>query len=78
MKFDDTLRLREGLRSRWGEVRGARLALKISLQKDGIPADKIRCNREYKLLRKEQKHISRMIKHNERKIQRALIDEKHK
>lgn len=76
MKYDEYLHGRDGLRSRWREVRDARLAVKASLQKSGVAADKIRRNIEYKMLSKEQRHLSRMIKHQERKIQRALIDEK--
>ncbi|PKL16121.1 MAG: hypothetical protein CVV49_17890 [Spirochaetae bacterium HGW-Spirochaetae-5] len=66
---------RDFLRTRWHEVRTARLELKKKLMDENIPVSEVRHNPEYRRLKKEQKHISKMIKHMEYKITRGLKNE---
>jgi len=68
MMIDNAENERNMLRSRWREVRNLRLSLKISLSDSGKTINEIRHNRDYRRLKKEQKLLSKMIKHIERKI----------
>ena len=59
----------------WREVRGRRLALKKKLIADGIDTHYIRRHKEYRLLVKEQQHLSTRLRHlnamKSRRIERA-------
>lgn len=66
---------RDSLRIRWYEVRTARLELKKKLMSENISVPGVRHNPEYRRLKKEQNHISKMIKHMEYKICRGLKNE---
>lgn len=66
---------RDYIRVRWHEVRTERLELKNELIKENKSISDIRHNHEYKRLKKEQKHISRMIKHIENKIVKGRKNE---
>ena len=61
-----------GLRERWRTVRSERLELKRSLAEKNFPLNK---SREYMLLKKEQRHLSKMLKHVEKKIYRNIRNE---
>lgn len=66
---------RDSLRGRWHDVRNARLELKRKLMDENLSISGVRHNLEYRRLKKEQKHISKMIKHVEHKICRGLRNE---
>jgi hypothetical protein len=68
MKIKDSVNERNLLRSTWRDIRNARLALKNEMIAMDIHAAEIRHNREYKKLKKEQKILSKMIRHLEKKI----------
>ncbi len=74
MKPESLIAERDLLRSRWRGVREDRLLLKKNLQDDNLKTADIRKNREYRRLKKEQRHISNMIKHAEYKIIRAAVN----
>ncbi len=59
---------RDKLRSRWREVRLRRLELKKIMTGKDYTIAEIRHNTAYKRLKKEQKHLSLMIKHIEYRI----------
>jgi len=75
MKRDDLIRERNALRFQWHDVRKKRLEFKsISIVKDCESSEMkstVRQNSNYKKLKKEQKHISTMIRHVENKIRRG-------
>jgi len=66
------IKQRDSLRIRWHEVRVTRLELKKTFLDENISLTDVRHNSEYRRLKKEQKHISKMIKHIEYKICRGL------
>jgi len=66
---------RDSLRVRWHEIRFARLELKKNLMDQNSAVIDVRHNSEYRRLKKEQKHISKMIKHIEYKICRGTKNE---
>jgi len=70
MKLELLIKERDSLRERWRAVRSERLELKRSLLKRSLIEKNILLNKtsEYKLLKKEQKHLSKMLKHIEKKI----------
>jgi len=74
MKMEILAEKRDILRSNWREVRTKRLKLKNIMIDRECSIAEIRDNREYKELKKEQKHLSRMIKHVEHKIIRAAVN----
>ena len=65
MKSALLMKERDGLRERWRTVRSERLELKRSLAEKNLPLNK---SREYKLLKKEQRLLSKMLKHIEKKM----------
>ena len=66
---------RNELRDRWRAVRDGRLELKRILTEKNLSLNK---SREYKLLKKEQRHLSKMLKHIEKKIYRKKISGKNR
>lgn len=77
MKTENLKEERDILRFRWHSIRDARLALKRNLSGSGKTVIEIRHNREYRRLKKEQRALSRMIRHIEKKIH-FPADEKEK
>ncbi len=75
MMSAEMIKQRDSLRTRWHEVRTARLELKKTFLDENIDITDVRHNSEYRRLKKEQKHISKMIKHIEYKICRGLKNE---
>lgn len=70
MKLEHLVDERDILRKRWHDVRTVRLELKKGMVDKTSAA--VMADSEYKRLKKEQKHISKMIKHIEHKITRAV------
>lgn len=72
MKLESLIKKRDVIRLNWRCVRTERIHLKKVLADKNAPALKIRRNAEYRLLKKRQKHLSKMIKHLEKKICREI------
>lgn len=66
---------RNKLRDKWREIRTKRLELKNILKAKDAAVNEIRHNKDYRILKKEQKLISKMIKHIEIKICREKKNE---
>ena len=66
---------RDKLRDTWRDIRTKRLELKNVLAAKDASVNDIRHNNDYRILKKEQKHISKMIKHIENKICREKKNE---
>jgi hypothetical protein len=66
---------RDKLRDTWRDIRTKRLELKNILAAKDVSVNDIRHNKDYRILKKEQKHISKMIKHIENKIYREIKNE---
>ena len=75
MKPELLVEEKDGLRKQWRDVRSMRLDIKHDLVQKGYSLIKMRHNSEYKKLKKEQKRISKMIKHVEKKILREIKNE---
>jgi hypothetical protein len=75
MTMTGIINKRNSLRIRWHDVRTARLELKKTLMDENMSVSAVRHNPEYRRLKKEQKHISKMIKHMEYRICRGLKNE---
>jgi len=75
MKHEHLIRERNELRDKWHGVREKRLELKKTLAEEEKSFIDVRHNPDYKKLKKEQKHISKMIKHIENKIFREIKNE---
>ena len=79
MNCENPIKDRDELRARWRAVRTARLELKaVFFEKEPDNAEiknKVRNHSDYKRLKKEQKYISKMIKHIENKICREMKNE---
>jgi hypothetical protein len=56
------------LRKRWHSIRNERLNLKKKLSDSGETVCEIRHDRDYRRLKKEQKLLSKLIRHIERKL----------
>ena len=72
MKSELLIKERNILREKWRTIRSERLELKRSLIEKNILLNK---SREYKLLKKEQRHLSKMLKHIEKKIYSRIRNE---
>lgn len=72
MRLDQLVAERDIFRSKWHKVRSVRLELKKNLIDKESTVAEIRSNSEYKRLKKEQRYISKMIKHIEYKISRTV------
>lgn len=57
-------------RREWRLVRDERMSVKIRLAGLGLDAVAIRADRQYRALKKRQRHISTRIKHMERRLHR--------
>ncbi len=68
MTMDELEANRDILRSRWHDVRNERLELKSNLLGRELSLNEVRHDRAYKRLKKEQKHMSKLIKHIENEI----------
>ena len=66
---------RNKLRDTWRDIRTKKLDLKNILKTDEATVNEIRHNKDYRILKKEQKQISKMIKHIEIKICREKKNE---
>lgn len=66
---------RNKLRDTWRDIRTKRLELQNNLKADGASVNEIRHNKDYRILKKKQKQISKMIKHIEIKICRENKNE---
>jgi len=75
MKPENLISERDELRNIWHNVRMKRLEIKSSLLNKEKSITEVRNNSEYKKLKKEQRHISKMIRHIENKICRANKNE---
>jgi len=75
MKLELYIQERDELRRQWRDIRSMRLDIKIVSDGKGCTSIEIRHNADYKRLKKEQKHISKMIKHIENKICREMKNE---
>lgn len=61
---------RDRLTDQWRRVRASRLEMKAGLMAEGMSEVKIRKSPPYKKLKKEQRRLSNMIIHIEKKINR--------
>lgn len=80
-KLDVLVSERLQLRIRWREARDKKINRKIELLRQGLTIDDVRHDKFYRALKKNQKYLSKMIRHIEIKINRYLqsiggIDEK--
>jgi len=64
------------LRKKWAEIRSEKLRRKQDLLNKGFTVMEIRKDREFRHLKKEQKKISTLIRHQERKHQKKCFKEK--
>lgn len=69
MKYENPEDERNLLREKWNSIRHERLSLKIRLTDKGRTVMEIRHDRDYRRLKKEQRILTKMIKHIEKKIQ---------
>jgi len=58
-------------RAEWRAVRAERLALKARLEGDGLDKAAIRKNKRYRELERRQERLSTLIKHIEKRLNRA-------
>lgn len=81
MKLESLINERNLLRERWSEIRLKRLDLKNTLAEENPEVSDlkrlIRTNSCYKKLKKNQRHISKMIKHIDDRIRRELFREQY-
>ncbi len=80
-KSDVLMSKRHQLRIRWTETRDKKINRKIELLRQGLTINDVRHDKIYRALKKEQKYLSKMIRHIEIIINRHLhsiggIDEK--
>ncbi len=68
MNIGELIAGRDILREKWRKARAERLELKLKLMADNYTITEIRHNSDYKRLKKEQKHMSKRIKHVENEI----------
>ena len=62
---------RNRLRDEWNDVRTMKLNRRDVLLQQGDSRREMRNDKEYKILRKRQAHLSKMIKHMDMRINRA-------
>ncbi len=76
MKSEELISERNILRDKWRAVRAKRLDIKKKIIDENCTSaeltDRVRHNAEYRKLKKEQRLISKMIKHIENKISREI------
>jgi len=75
MKLESLLGERDLLRNNWRNVRTERLELRDIIIENEGSLEAVRKNRGYKKLKKEQRLLSKMIKHLEMKIQKENFRE---
>ena len=75
MNPEQLIHERDKLRIKWRDARTERLNLKNTLISLGKTVIEVRHNKHYIKLKKEQRHLSRMIKHIENKISREIKNE---
>lgn len=80
-KLEFLIRDRNQMRGRWNEIRDKKIKRKKELLIQGLMIASVRQDKMYRALKKEQKSLSKMIRHSEIKINRYInnmscIDEK--
>jgi len=66
------IKIRSQKRAEWRAVRMDRLKIKNDLAQKGFNVTEIRKSKEYKLLKKKQKFLSKEIRHLEKKVNKIL------
>lgn len=72
MKLKELQNKRDELRNEWRAVREDKLDRKSEMLQQGHSVQVARKDKLYKSLRKEQRHLSRMIAHLEKKISKKI------
>jgi len=73
-KLDALILERLQLRVRWNEAGERKKNLKNDLIRQGFTIEDVRHDKIYCKVKKEQKHLSKMIRHIEIKINRCLMN----
>ena len=71
-RLNETIEKRMTMREQWRIVRLQRLKLRDELIEKGLTIKQIRKEREYRALKKEQRRISKFIRHIEKKINKIM------
>ncbi len=61
------------LRDQWRSARDQKLLRKTELRRDGMDTHGVRHDREYRVHRKAQRSLSKLIRHLERRLNRQRV-----